>query len=123
LQVAGSLGQTAGFIGIAGVAVANVSHEFRTLLTLMFSPIEDLLDTELSPSSKGQLEIVHRISLRLLKLVNTLLDFSRIEAGRRRANYEERPTSQCTRRSWPATSGPPANALGSHSRSSARRGR
>lgn len=71
---------------------SNVSHEFRTPLTLMLGPVEDLLDrsyTELSPATKGQLEIVHRNSLRLLKLVNTLLDFSRIEAGRMRANYEE----------------------------------
>lgn len=71
---------------------ANVSHEFRTPLALMLGPVEDLLDrsyTELSPSTKGQLEIVHRNSLRLLRLVNTLLDFSRIEAGRMRANYEK----------------------------------
>jgi signal transduction histidine kinase/DNA-binding response OmpR family regulator len=71
---------------------SNVSHEFRTPLTLMFGPVEDLLSrssTELSPSTKGQLEMVHRNSLRLLKLVNTMLDFSRIEAGRMRANYVE----------------------------------
>lgn len=74
------------------VFFGNVSHEFRTPLTLMIGPVEDLLDrsyTELSPATKGQLEIVHRNALRLLKLVNTMLDFSRIEAGRMRANYEE----------------------------------
>jgi PAS domain S-box-containing protein len=71
---------------------SNVSHEFRTPLTLILGPVEDLLGrsfTELSPFSKSQLEIVHSNSLRLLKLVNTMLDFSRIEAGRMRANYEE----------------------------------
>ncbi|MCW5798286.1 MAG: response regulator [Nitrospira sp.] len=71
---------------------SNVSHEFRTPLTLMLGPLEELLgksSTEVSPSTKEQLEIVHRSSMRLLKLVNTLLDFSRIEAGRMRAYYEE----------------------------------
>ena len=70
---------------------SNVSHEFRTPLTLMLGPIEDLLDrsrTDLTPSATAQLEIVHRNSLRLLKLVNTMLDFSRIEAGRVTATYE-----------------------------------
>ena len=71
---------------------SSISHEFRTPLTLMLRPVGDLLDrsfTDLSPSTRGQLEIVHRNALRLLKLVNTMLDFSRIEAGRIRANYEE----------------------------------
>ncbi|MCW7539452.1 ATP-binding protein [Aquabacterium sp. A7-Y] len=70
---------------------SNVSHEFRTPLTLILGPVADLLadgSAEWSPSNKGQLEIVHRNSLRLLKLVNTLLDFARIEAGRARANYQ-----------------------------------
>jgi PAS domain S-box-containing protein len=44
--------------------------------------------TELSPAAKGQLEIVNRNGQRLLRLVNTLLDFSRIEAGRVRAVYQ-----------------------------------
>jgi PAS domain S-box-containing protein len=70
---------------------SNVSHEFRTPLTLMLGPVEDLLArsyTELSPASKGQLEIVNRNGVRLLRLVNTLLDFSRIEAGRIRAVFQ-----------------------------------
>jgi PAS domain S-box-containing protein len=69
---------------------SNVSHEFRTPLTLMLGPIEDLLEksyTDLTPATKNQLEIVHRNSLRLMKLVNTLLDFSRLEAGRVEANF------------------------------------
>ena len=72
---------------------SNVSHEFRTPLTLMLGPVEDLLacsDTQLSPAATSQLEVVNRNGLRLLRLVNTLLDFSRIEAGRVRATY--RPT-------------------------------
>jgi PAS domain S-box-containing protein len=69
---------------------SNVSHEFRTPLTLMLGPIEDMLEksyTDLTPATKNQLEIVHRNSLRLMKLVNTMLDFSRIEAGRVEANF------------------------------------
>jgi signal transduction histidine kinase len=70
---------------------SNVSHEFRTPLTLMLGPVEDLLarsHRELSPAAAGQLEVVSRNGLRLLRLVNTLLDFSRIEAGRVRASYQ-----------------------------------
>jgi PAS domain S-box-containing protein len=68
---------------------SNVSHEFRTPLTLMLGPLEDVLDSGTLPSdARDQLEVVHRNSLRLLKLVNTLLDFSRIEAGRIEAVYE-----------------------------------
>jgi len=70
---------------------SNVSHEFRTPLTLMLGPVEELLGkspTELSPSIKGQLELVNRNGLRLLRLVNSLLDFSRIEAGRMQVRYE-----------------------------------
>jgi signal transduction histidine kinase len=70
---------------------SNVSHEFRTPLTLMLGPVEDLLarsHTDLSPAAARQLEVVNRNGLRLLRLVNTLLDFSRIEAGRVRATYQ-----------------------------------
>jgi PAS domain S-box-containing protein len=70
---------------------SNVSHEFRTPLTLMLGPVEDLLaksHTNLSPAAKGQLELVNRNGSRLLRLVNTLLDFSRIEAGRMQAIYQ-----------------------------------
>ncbi|NVJ17877.1 ATP-binding protein [Myxococcus sp. AM010] len=69
---------------------SNVSHEFRTPLTLMLGPVEDgLQDTEepLGPRQRQRQETVHRNGLRLLKLVNTLLDFSRIEAGRTRAAF------------------------------------
>jgi PAS domain S-box-containing protein len=75
---------------------SNVSHEFRTPLTLMLGPIEDILaraDDEFTVS-RDELDLVHRNTLRLLKLVNTLLDFSRIEAGRIEAVYE--PTDLAT---------------------------
>jgi len=70
---------------------SNVSHEFRTPLTLMLGPLEDLLarsQTHLSPTAKEQLDLVNRNGARLLRLVNTLLDFSRIEAGRVQAVYQ-----------------------------------
>lgn len=69
---------------------SNISHEFRTPLTLMLAPLEDTLakGSELTPDQRERLEVAHRNSLRLLKLVNTLLDFSRIEAGRIDASYE-----------------------------------
>src|SRR5580700_9217725 len=70
---------------------SNVSHEFRTPLTLMLGPLEDLLarsQTHLSPTAKQQLDLVSRNGARLLRLVNTLLDFSRLEAGRVQAVYQ-----------------------------------
>ena len=75
---------------------ANISHEFRTPLTLLMGPLEDAMAQpgELSASNRERVELAHRNSLRLLKLVNTLLDFSRIEAGRIQASYE--PTDLAT---------------------------
>jgi len=70
---------------------ANISHEFRTPLTLMLGPLEDELAERTAPlptPRRERLATAHRNSLRLLKLVNTLLDFSRIEAGRAQASYQ-----------------------------------
>jgi signal transduction histidine kinase len=70
---------------------SNVSHEFRTPLTLMLGPLEEILaksERDASPESLALVDVAHRNGLRLLKLVNTLLDFSRIEAGRVEASYE-----------------------------------
>lgn len=77
---------------------SNVSHEFRTPLTLMLGPLEDTLAARdgLTAEQREQLEVAHRNSLRLLKLVNTLLDFSRIEAGRIQACYEPTDLSRLT---------------------------
>jgi len=66
----------------------NISHEFRTPLTLMLGPIEETLkDENIIPVNLQRMEVAHRNALRLLKLVNTLLDFSRIESGRQKANF------------------------------------
>ncbi|BDI18542.1 hypothetical protein ANSO36C_43440 [Nostoc cf. commune SO-36] len=78
---------------------SNVSHEFRTPLTLSLAPLQDALSDSVNPltsSQRERLELAHRNSLRLLKLVNTLLDFSRIEADRLKANYEPTDLSSYT---------------------------
>jgi PAS domain S-box-containing protein len=70
---------------------ANISHEFRTPLTLMLGPIEDALAARDEPLGAGQREriaMAQRNGLRLQKLVNALLDFSRVEAGRIQAVYQ-----------------------------------
>jgi PAS domain S-box-containing protein len=70
---------------------SNVSHEFRTPLTLLLGPLEEILAKrggEASAETRALATVAHRNSLRLLRLVNTLLDFSRVEAGRAQACYE-----------------------------------
>ncbi len=79
---------------------SNVSHEFRTPLTLMLGPVADALsDTEdaLPPPQRERLEIAERNGLRLQRLVNSLLDFSRIEGGQVEAFYEPTDLAAFTR--------------------------
>jgi PAS domain S-box-containing protein len=69
---------------------SNISHEFRTPLTLIMGPVEELrarFDGG-DPRVRDELDAIHRNGLRLGKLVNSLLDFSRIEAGRMQARFE-----------------------------------
>jgi signal transduction histidine kinase len=66
---------------------SNVSHEFRTPLTLMLGPLEDALARTGGALSGASLDTAYRNALRLLKLVNSLLDFARIEAGRMQASF------------------------------------
>jgi PAS domain S-box-containing protein len=70
---------------------SNVSHEFRTPLTLILGPLEEILARpadSVYEENRRLVGVAHRNGLRLLKLVNSLLDFSRIEAGRVQANYQ-----------------------------------
>ncbi len=69
---------------------ANISHEFRTPLTLMLGLLEEELAEHepLSQPRRERLQVAHRNSLRLLRLVNSLLDFSRIEAGRAQVHFQ-----------------------------------
>ncbi|MFZ6872677.1 ATP-binding protein [Undibacterium sp. Di27W] len=69
---------------------SNVSHEFRTPLTLMLAPLEEALEdaASLPPVQRQRLELMQRNAVRLQKLVNTLLEFSRVQAGRAQAVFE-----------------------------------
>ncbi|MCD0489171.1 response regulator [Pedobacter sp. MC2016-14] len=59
--------------------LTNLSHEFRTPISLVLAPIEDLLKKELSHEALGKLTMVKRNARRLLNLVNQLLDFRKME--------------------------------------------
>ncbi|MFP5237148.1 MAG: ATP-binding protein [Acidobacteriota bacterium] len=71
------------------VFFSNISHEFRTPLTLIAGPLEDLaLSPALSEADRERVDLAQRNAIRLQRLVNNLLDFSRIEAGRVTAAFE-----------------------------------
>ncbi len=65
----------------------NVSHEFRTPLTLLLGPLEEALARSDDPLVQENVGTAQRNALRLLKLVNTLLDFARVEGSRLEAVY------------------------------------
>lgn len=69
---------------------ANISHEFRTPLTLILGPVAELEKTlgDADERAREEVAVIHRNALRLGRLVNNLLDFSRIEAGRMQARFE-----------------------------------
>ena len=77
---------------------SNISHEFRTPLTLIMGPVQELRRwlADADPQVREELEVISRNGLRLGKLVNMLLDFSRIEAGRMQASYEPADIAQVT---------------------------
>ena len=79
---------------------SNVSHEFRTPLTLMLGPVEEALNdsaSRLPAVHHERLRLAQRNALRLQKLVNTLLDFSRVQAGRMHASYAQVDLANLTR--------------------------
>jgi signal transduction histidine kinase len=76
---------------------SSVSHEFRTPLTLMLGPVEDAIASPDGALQGPDLATVQRNALRLLKLVNSLLDFARIEAGRVEASYAATDLATATR--------------------------
>ena len=61
---------------------ANISHEFRTPLTLILGPIEQLIPEQPSESAKHTLQTMQRNAAQLLKLINQLLDLSKLDAGK-----------------------------------------
>jgi len=76
---------------------SNVSHEFRTPLTLLLGPLEEALRSKDRALSGEPLDAAYRNAVRLLKLVNSLLDFSRFEAGRMEARFERSDLGRMTR--------------------------
>ena len=76
----------------------NISHEFRTPLTLLLGPLDELrASAGLPEDARGQLELIRRNALRLQRLVNALLEFSRLEAGRANAIFRPTDLSRHTR--------------------------
>jgi PAS domain S-box-containing protein len=70
---------------------SNISHEFRTPLTLILGSLEELMkkpSLDLVPENRASIEMSHRNAIRLLRLVNNLLDFNRIEAGKSKARFQ-----------------------------------
>lgn len=67
---------------------ANISHEFRTPLTLIIGPVQDLLEDKNTQKFKEPLFYIQRNAKRLLQLINQLLDLSRLDTG----NYEVNTT-------------------------------
>jgi signal transduction histidine kinase/ligand-binding sensor domain-containing protein/DNA-binding response OmpR family regulator len=66
----------------------NISHEFRTPLTLIIGQIENLLDSDINGKKKKKLKSVNRNAERLLALINQLLDLSKLEAGKMELHSE-----------------------------------
>ncbi|MEM6642647.1 MAG: response regulator [Bacteroidota bacterium] len=60
----------------------NISHEFRTPLTLILSPIQRLLQSSDNQSTREDLKVIHRNATVLAQLTNQLLDLSKLEAGK-----------------------------------------
>ena len=68
----------------------NVSHEFRTPLTLILAPIEDMLSREqMEEKERSKIERMHRNALRLLGLINQLMDLSKLDAGNMKLELTE----------------------------------
>lgn len=79
---------------------SNISHEFRTPLTLMLGPLQDSLNDTTQPlgsAHRWRLQLVNDNANRLLKLVTALLDFSRLEAGRMRGSFAQVDLAAVTR--------------------------
>lgn len=64
----------------------NISHEFRTPLSLILGPLEKLQQMEASASSKNYYKIIHRNATRLMSLINELMDFRKAESGMLKLN-------------------------------------
>ncbi len=88
---------------------ANISHEFRTPLTLIKSPIEKLEENKKNKISTTDIKMIRRNTNRLLGLVNQLLDLSKLDGGKMQLNLEDGDVYKCIRAA--------ASAFGSHATS------
>lgn len=68
---------------------ANISHEFRTPLTLILGQIETVLTSKIDRNEKRKLEMATKNANRLLSLINQLLDLSKLESGKMEINSEQ----------------------------------
>ncbi|MBK6283586.1 MAG: hypothetical protein IPF54_13905 [Draconibacterium sp.] len=68
---------------------ANISHEFRTPLTLILGQVDDVMSSEINTTEKSKLQVANRNARRLLKLINQLLDLSKLEAGNMELNSSQ----------------------------------
>ncbi|WP_240676279.1 substrate-binding domain-containing protein [Botryobacter ruber] len=68
----------------------NISHEFRTPLTLILGPVEDALHSDIAPALKKDLQLVKHNANRLLRLVNQLMDFRKVENKKMKLQATER---------------------------------
>ncbi len=68
---------------------ANISHEFRTPLTLILGEIDSVMSENIDVREKGKLQVAIRNARRLLDLINQLLDLSKLEAGSMELNAEQ----------------------------------
>ena len=64
----------------------NVSHEFRTPLSLILSPLEKIIRNTSESNQKNQFQLIHRNARRLLNMVNQLLDFRKMEVQELKLN-------------------------------------
>lgn len=65
---------------------ANISHEFRTPLTLILGPLQDLLKKKDSKAFHAELALIENNAQRLLTLINQILDLSKLDAGKYQLN-------------------------------------
>lgn len=68
----------------------NISHEFRTPLTLILGPVEDALHNNIAPDLKKDMLLVKQNAVRLLRLVNQLMDFRKVENKKMKLQASER---------------------------------
>jgi signal transduction histidine kinase/ligand-binding sensor domain-containing protein/DNA-binding response OmpR family regulator len=69
---------------------ANISHEFRTPLTLILGPVEQMLSDKFKGNVKTQYQMILRNGRRLLDLINQLLDLSKLESGQMKLRVSQR---------------------------------